>query len=319
MISRKNPPFTKVDPMLTLPQFKEQIMYGGHSACPGCGSTTAMRMVLDALGPNTTMFIPASCASTYVGAVKSTTETHAVHAVYASAFCQAAGYVTSRRMAGDERQVMLWGGDGAFYDIGMDGLSHTAAQDFDLLAVCNDNQGYMNTGHHSSSSTLVDTDTRLTPGGMKTGHKEIMDILVAHGITYAATISAAYPEDLKAKVSKAKRKPGFKFLHLLATCVNWGYEVEIGVRLARLAVTTRIHPLYEVEDGEYRLTHLPPQVPAAEYLKLQARFNNTDAGAFQKAINARFNVIWEKAQGCVAPLVQQPDGTAMLLCQEMPA
>ncbi|MFQ5665993.1 MAG: thiamine pyrophosphate-dependent enzyme [Candidatus Binatia bacterium] len=299
--------------MLTFPQFKEQIMYGGHSACPGCGSTVALRMVLDAVGPHTTMFVPASCASTYVGSVQSSTRVHAVHCVYPSAFGQAAGYVTARRMAGDDVQVLIWGGDGAFYDIGMDGLSHVAAQGFDIVAVCNDNQGYMNTGHHSSSSTVLGTGTKLTPAGMRTGHKEIMDIVVAHGVTYAATVSAAYPDDLKAKVVKATRLRGFKFLHLLASCVNWGYEVEIGVKLARLAVTTRIHPLYEVEGGAYRFTHLPPQVPVEDYLKLQARFRATDAAAFQKAIDARFAVLWEKAQGRVEPLVADPAGAHMLL------
>lgn len=302
--------------MLTFPQFKEQIMYGGHSACPGCGSTVALRMVLDAMGPNTTMFVPASCASTYVGFLRSSTEVHAVHCLYPSAFGQAAGFVTARRLAGDDVEVMIWGGDGAFYDIGMDGLSHVAAQGFDIVAVCNDNQGYMNTGHHSSSSTILDTDTKLTPGGMRTGHKEIMDIMVAHNITYAATISAAYPEDLKAKVAKAKGLPGFKFLHLLASCVNWGYEVEIGVKLARLVVTSRIHPLYEVERGEYRFTCLPPQAPVKEYLKLQARFRGTNVEAFQKAIDDRFAIIWEKAAGRVAPLVDDPAGTRMFLQQQ---
>ncbi len=298
--------------MLTFPQFKEQIMYGGHSACPGCGSTVALRMVLDALGQNTTMFVPASCASTYVGAVKSTTRVHTVQCLYASAFGQAAGYVTARRLEDDDVQVLIWGGDGAFYDIGMDGLSHVAAQGFDIVAVCNDNQGYMNTGHHSSSSTIPGTTTKLTPAGMQTGHKEIMDIMVAHNVTYAATISAAYPEDLKAKIVKSKGLPGFKFLHLLTSCVNWGYEVEAGIKLARQAVTTRIHPLYEVEYGEYRLTHLPAQVPVGEYLKLQARFRNTDITAFQKAIDDRFKVIWEKAEGRVKPLVDDPAGTRML-------
>ena len=287
-------------------------MYGGHSACPGCGSTVALRMVLDAMGSNTTMFVPASCASTYVGAVQSTTRAHTVQCLYASAFGQAAGYVTARRVEGDDVQVLIWGGDGAFYDIGMDGLSHVAAQGFDIVAVCNDNQGYMNTGHHSSSSTIPGTDTKLTPGGMQTGHKEIMDIMVAHNVTYAATMSPAYPEDLKAKIVKAKGLPGFKFLHLLTSCVNWGYEVEAGIKLARQVVTTRIHPLYEVENGEYRITHLPAQVPVGEYMKLQARFRNTDVPAFQKAIDDRFRVIWEKAEGRVKPLVDDPAGTRML-------
>jgi len=286
------------------PTFREEVVDGGHSACPGCGSTTALRMVMAALGKRTVMFVPASCGSLYFGIERSTTTVPVVNTIYASAFCQAAGYSYALRMREEhETQVVIWGGDGAFYDMGMDGLSHIASQGFDLIAICNDNEGYQNTGGHSSSSTPKGTKTRITPGGYRVQAKDIMKIMAAHRIPYAATICAAFPDDLRAKVQKAKAIRGMRFLHLLTSCVQWQHAADAGIQLVRKAVNCGVHPLYEIFNGdEYVVNYVPPKKePVDEYLSMQGRFEHLDPAEFQREVDRRWDEIWLRARGTVRP------------------
>lgn len=286
------------------PTFQEQIVDGGHSACPGCGSTTALRMVMAALGTRAVVFVPASCGSLYFGIERGTTAVPVVNTVYASAFCQAAGYSYAIRMRGDlDTQVVVWGGDGAFTDIGMDGLSHIASQNFDVVAICNDNEGYQNTGGHSSSSTPKGAKTRITPDGYKVQAKNLMEIMAAHRVPYAATMCAAFPDDLRAKIAKAMTIRGVKFLHLLTSCVQWQHAADAGIQLVRKAVNCGAHPLYEILRGEeYVVNYVPPRKePVNDYLALQGRFSHLDPAEFQREVDRRWDEIWLRARGTVRP------------------
>jgi pyruvate ferredoxin oxidoreductase beta subunit/2-oxoisovalerate ferredoxin oxidoreductase beta subunit len=72
---------------------------------------------------------------------------------------------------------------------------------------------------------------------------------------------------------------GTRFLHVFATCpTGWRIPSDQSVKIARLAVTTNIFPLYEVENGSrYTINHYGDR-PVKEYLKLQGRFKHlTDA------------------------------------------
>ncbi|MBI3089611.1 MAG: pyruvate synthase subunit beta [Candidatus Tectomicrobia bacterium] len=277
-------------------RFQETGLQGSHYACPGCGPVTAMRMILDVLGPNSIVFVPPGCGAIYISPGHATVTIPALNCVYASVFGQAAGYAYADRMLGGDRQVLVWGGDGAFFDIGLEGLSFVANQNYDIIALCNDNQGYQNTGHHSTTGTPRQSRTRSTPGGKPEQQKELMEILVAHRIPYAATISAAFPEDLKAKVARAASTRGFAFLHLLAPCINWGYEGPLGIKLARLSVLCRLHPLYEVVEGSYRLTLNPPARPVQEYTLLQRRFEGADAQLLQEETDARWRRLMTRCE-----------------------
>jgi pyruvate/2-oxoacid:ferredoxin oxidoreductase beta subunit len=101
-----------------------------------------------------------------------------------------------------------------------------------------------------------------------------MEIMVAHRIPYAATASPSFPEDLMNKVKNAAQLKGSKFIHVLSPCpIGWGYPTEYLVKMGRLAVESKIFPLYEVYDGvKYKITWNPKGIPVREYLKLQNRF-----------------------------------------------
>ena len=53
--------------------------------------------------------------------------------------------------------------------------------------------------------------------------------------------------------------------------------------MGRLAVATGIFPLYEVENGKYKLNvDLPKLRPVNDYLKLQGRFRHLSEDAIDK-------------------------------------
>ena len=153
----------------------------------------------------------------------------------------------------------------------------------------------MNTGIQRSSSTPYGAWTTTTPvDAFEQAHKKnMMDIMVAHQIPYAATASIAYPEDLLRKMQKAKEIKGAKFIHVLSPCPSgWRYASNYTVKLARLAVETNIFPLYEVEYGKYTINRKPRKKPARDYLSLQGRFRHlSDEVAAE--IQARVDENWE--------------------------
>jgi len=56
---------------------------------------------------------------------------------------------------------------------------------------------------------------------------------------------------------------------------GWGIADDASLRVARLAVESRLFPLYEVRDGlRYTITHEPVGVPVKEYLSAQARYRH---------------------------------------------
>ena len=120
-----------------------------------------------------------------------------------------------------------------------------------------------------------------------------MEIMAAHRIPYAATATPSFPEDLLNKMRKAKEVKGLRFIHILSSCPpGWKFPSELSVKISRLAVETKIFPLYEIENGrKYTLTVEPKGLPVGEYLKLQGRFGHLTGKAIQ-AIQANVDEEW---------------------------
>ena len=143
-----------------------------------------------------------------------------------------------------------------------------------FLFVCYDNEAYMNTGVQRSGATPFGASTTTSPSGTASlgkaqQRKDITAIAVAHGIPYVAQ-GAAGPHwhDLALKARRAAAADGPAFLNVLTDCpVGWGHEARLGPRILSAAVESRFWPLYEVVEGEYRLTYEPEHpVPIADWL-----------------------------------------------------
>lgn len=278
----------------TIPE--EEFAYPGSTGCPGCGANLVMRYLLKALGERTIVSIPACCWAVMPGYWPS--NCLKVPILY-TAFEATGAAISGLRAALDIKgvqdvTVVGFAGDGGTVDIGLQSLSGAAERRTDAIYVMYDNEAYMNTGIQRSGSTPWGAWTTTTPVGNSHGFKhepkkDIMAIMQAHGIPYAATVSPAFPEDMIKKVEKAKATRGLRFIHALSPCPpGWRMDPSLSIEVGRLAVDTRIFPLYEIENGKVRITRKGKGLPITEYIKVQGRFQHLteeEISAMQKAVD----------------------------------
>jgi pyruvate ferredoxin oxidoreductase beta subunit len=172
-------------------------------------------------------------------------------------------------------------GDGGMYDIGIQALSGAMERGHDILAVCYDNEAYMNTGIQRSSATPQGAATTTSPAGKvipgkRTIRKDLTGIMAAHKIPYAAQASPSHWQDLVKKVEKALEIKGPKFMNIIMPCtLGWRFMMDMGIEVAKLAVETCFWPLYEVEDGKWNITYRPKEKrPLIEFIEKQGRFSH---------------------------------------------
>jgi pyruvate/2-oxoacid:ferredoxin oxidoreductase beta subunit len=279
---------------------RQELLDSGHLACPGCGASLAMRMVLKELGDQTIVVLPACCWSIIAGPYpQSSLHVPLYHTAFETAGAVASGIRAALDVRGDtETTVMAWAGDGGTFDIGLQSLSGAAERNEDFLYVCYDNEAYMNTGIQRSSATPWGAWTTTTPTDhpQSTKKKDILSIMAAHRIPYAATASTAYPTDLLEKVRKARVMKGTRFLHILSPCPpGWKTGDDQTIALGRMAVENRVFPLLEVEDGvRWRFTMDSAGDPVEPYIRAQGRFRHLDDEAIariQADVDARYDYL----------------------------
>ncbi len=256
----------------------------GNTNCGGCGMSTGLTMLGRALEDvDYSLVIPACCGIVTAGAFPTTSYTVPVVAsTFASAPAFASGVAAVNDLNpgadGDPALVVCWAGDGGTYDIGIATLSAAAERNENLIYICYDNEIYGNTGGQRSSATPAAAKTTTTPGGKGETKKEIIEILAAHRIPYAATLSIAHPEDFREKIHKALSINGFRFFLIHAPCpTGWKTEPAESIELVSLAVRSGVFPLYEVFDGvDYRLNAEPDGTDPAAYYEKQRRFSGQE-------------------------------------------
>lgn len=250
----------------------------GHAACPGCGHAMGMRMVLQALGNRAVVVVVPSCVAVISGPFPyAAVNVPMFHSAFEIAAPTAAGISRALKIQGKEDiPVLAFAGDGGTFDIGLQSLSGAADRNEDFIYVCMDNEAYMNTGIQVSSSTPRFAWTGTSPRGNTRRKKQIMEIMAAHRIPYAATACIGFPEDLMGKVKRAKEIRGTRFLHLLSPCpTGWKTEEHLSPKVAVAAVETNIFPLYEIVNGlDYTINYVSKGLPAETYLSLQGRYRH---------------------------------------------
>ncbi len=172
-------------------------------------------------------------------------------------------------------------GDGGTADIGLQALSGAMERGHNFLYICYDNEAYMNTGIQRSSSTPYGASTTTSPAGkvsigQVTWKKNMPAIAIAHEIPYVATACPSYPFDLMDKVAKGAAVNGPAYIQILSVCpTGWRSPPDLSIRLGRLAVETGMFPLYEVENGKYKLSlDFPKLKPVSDYMERQGRFRH---------------------------------------------
>jgi pyruvate ferredoxin oxidoreductase beta subunit len=254
----------------------------GVSTCAGCGLELIIRRVLEVLGENTVIVIPPGCAALFSGYGNETAlRIPGFQGNLENTAAYAAGIKAGFEVQGrDDVTVLAFAGDGATVDIGIQALSGMFERQDNVLYICYDNEAYMNTGIQGSGATPLKARTTTTPAGKVNYKKDMMEIAAAHNIPYAASASAAYINDLRKKVKKAKDTRGPSYLHIHTPCpTGWTFDPALSIQVAKAAVETGAWVLYEIEKGKRKInSKIDGLKPVTEYIRLQGRFKNmTDA------------------------------------------
>jgi pyruvate ferredoxin oxidoreductase beta subunit len=258
----------------------------GHRACQGCGEALGARYALDAamracdgrmIAANAT-----GCLEVFSTPYPESSWRIAwLHSLFGNAPAVASGIAAAMKAKGrTDVRVVGQGGDGGTVDIGFACLSGMFERNDDVLYICYDNEGYMNTGVQRSGATPPAARTATTqavgpePGNVFGQGKSAPLIAVAHEIPYVATATIADLRDLEAKVERAMSFPGARYIHILVTCpLGWGCGSGESVQIARLATQSGLFPVFEAESGDITaVTKIRRRVPVEDYLRPQKRY-----------------------------------------------
>ena len=287
----------------------------GNRACVGCAEALAVRLTCKALGDNVIIAMATGCMEIVSSQLPYTSwEVPWIHTLFENTAAVASGIeaglkamMRKGRIPVQETKVVAMAGDGGTADIGLQALSGALERGHNFLYVCYDNEAYMNTGVQRSSSTPYGASTTTSPAGKMsigqiTWKKDMLGIDAANNIPYIATACHSYPFDLMDKVAKAAAVKGPAYVHILSVCpVGWRSPSELSVRIGRLAVETGIFPLYEIENGKYKMSlDLPKLKPVYDYMRLQGRFRHLSEDTIkeiQQRVVEEYQKLVAKAKG----------------------
>ena len=304
------PNFTVFVPRLIT---KKEYFAPGHRACIGCGEALAVRLAAKAIGSNLIIVNATGCIEIIASQMPYTSwQVPWIHTLFENAAAVASGVesgIKARVRKGlipdQGTKIVAIAGDGGTSDIGLQALSGALERGHNFLYICFDNEAYMNTGIQRSSSTPFGASTTTSPAGKKSigqlsWKKDMPAIATAHNIPYVATASPSYPFDLMDKVKKGISVQGPAYIHVLSPCpTGWRCPADLSVRVGRLAVKSGVFPLYEVENGKYRLNvDFPELLPVKDYMKIQGRFRHLkseDIDKIQATVTEKYRHLREKA------------------------
>ncbi len=282
----------KVPPLRQLSEFPEGLA-PGHRLCAGCGASIIVRqmfMAAKAAGYELVIANATGCLEVCTSIYPHTSwRTPWIHSAFENAAATISGVEAAYkalkrtgRLPSDKKvKFVAIGGDGGTYDIGFQSLSGALERGHDFIYVCYDNEAYMNTGIQRSSATPKYANTTTQPVGKESSgkpqHKKwLPEVAAAHGIPYVAQAAPSHFQDLMRKFTKALMTEGPSFINVFSVCPRgWRSKEEEGILITKLAVETNYWPLFEVENGKWKINFKPKQrKPIEEYLKLQGRFKH---------------------------------------------
>src|SRR6476659_4092551 len=192
---------------------RSNTLTSGHRACQGCGEALGARYVLDAAmratGGKLVAVNATGCLEVFsTPSPESSWTLPWMHSLFGNGPAVASGVAAALRARGREDvRVIGQAGDGGTVDIGFGTLSGMFERNDDVLFVCYDNEGYMNTGVQRSGATPPAATTANTkalgpePGNAFGQGKNVPLIAMAHALPYVATATVAELRDLRYKVA----------------------------------------------------------------------------------------------------------------------
>jgi pyruvate ferredoxin oxidoreductase beta subunit len=269
---------------------KPEVLAAGHRACAGCTAPTVLRLAMKMLDEDEHLVttISTGCMEVVTTIYPfSSWKCSNIHSAFenSAATCsgvEAAYRAMKLRGRTDKKfKFIAFGGDGGTYDIGFQSLSGAMERGHEMLYICYDNEGYMNTGIQRSSATPLGAHTNTSQAGSvipgkEQKHKDLTACMVAHDLPYVAQASVHNLRDLGDKIYKGLHCGGPAFINVLAPCHRgWRFPIDEGIEQAKLACDTRFWQLYEVINGAYKINFKPKDFkPVKDWIMTQGRYKH---------------------------------------------
>lgn len=263
----------------------------GHGACPGCGIFVNLNLLLRAIEDPVVLLFQTGCAMIVTTAYPRTSfQVPYLHNLFQNGAATLDGLAEVCRKRQKEGEIpegdivfILVSGDGGM-DIGMGSALGAALRGHRLLIFEYDNGGYMNTGYQLSYSTPKGARSATSHIGKEQYgktffHKDMIGLMAAANIPYAASAAESNPTDFIKKAAKAAyyaTHEGVAYLKALSACpLNWNDRPDTEQSVIAAAVDCCYFPLYEIEHGRTRLTYDPEKskkkIPISDWLAMMGR------------------------------------------------
>jgi 2-oxoglutarate ferredoxin oxidoreductase subunit beta len=187
--------------------------------CPGCGDfgvLKAVKMAAARAGVRSKDLVVVSgigCSSNLPGYIHA----YGVHSLHGRAVAVASGI----RLANTDLTVVITGGDGDGYGIGLGHFIHAMRRNLDLTYVVMNNQIYGLTTGQASPTTTKGHRTKSTPRGNVELPINPIALAVVSGATYVARGFSGEPAHMAELIAGGIRHHGFALIDVFSPCVTY--------------------------------------------------------------------------------------------------
>ncbi|MGO8734969.1 MAG: thiamine pyrophosphate-dependent enzyme [Terriglobia bacterium] len=187
--------------------------------CPGCGDFGVLRALEIAAQklhlPTKDIFLVSGigCSSNLPGFFHA----YGIHSLHGRAVAVASG----AKLANHELHVVITGGDGDGYGIGLGHFVHAMRRNLDLTYVVMDNQIYGLTTGQASPTTTKGHKTKSTPRGNVELPINPVALALVSGATYVARGFSGEPKHLADIIAGGISHHGFALVDVFSPCVTY--------------------------------------------------------------------------------------------------
>ncbi len=187
--------------------------------CPGGGDFGVLRSVQESAGrlgiqPKDLMIVSGiGCSSNLPGFIHA----YGVHSLHGRSIPVATG----AHLANTDMKVVVTGGDGDGYGIGVGHLLHAMRRNLDITYVVMDNQIYGLTTGQASPTTGIGQKTKSTPAGNAETPLNPLALAITAGATYVARGFSGEAKQLTDLIAGGMAHRGFALIDVFSPCVTY--------------------------------------------------------------------------------------------------
>jgi len=206
--------------------------------CPGCGNFAIWKAAKQALAsldiePNKLALVSGiGCSGKMVNHVKS----YAFHALHGRTLPVATGI----KLANPELTVLVNGGDGDGYGMGVGHLIHAIRRNIDVTYIVHHNKVYGLTTGQAAPTSPMGTTSKSTPFGVVDVQLNPLILAMAAGATYVARGYSGESDQLAELIAGGIQHKGFAIIDVLQPCITFGGEYKYDYYDTRIEKLTNI-------------------------------------------------------------------------------